>query len=269
MGSLPNWSLTQLARLDKWRMPRCVDIHCHCLPGIDDGPETLDDALALCRALVADGVTTVVATPHQLGVYDGYNTAELIRETVATLVTDLASAEIPLEVVVGADVRIDERLAKLLEEGEVLTPSDLRRHVLLELPHQLFVDPLPTIKSLADRGVQAIMTHPERHRYLAGAVDRIAAWVEAGAVLQITAGSLLGDFGAVPNQESWRLIHAGLVSLIATDAHDHRRRPPRLSQALEALAAELGDDAARAMCLENPLRIYEGERITPPEVNLR
>jgi protein-tyrosine phosphatase len=236
---------------------------------VDDGPETLDDSLDLCEALVADGITTVIATPHQLGVYDGYNTAELIREAVANLQAELAAADIPLELAAGADVRVDERLARLLENDKILTAADLRRHLLLELPHQVPVDPLPAIEALAGRGVQVIMTHPERHRYLAGALDRMTDWIDAGAVLQITAGSLLGEFGGLANQEAWRLVHADMVSLVATDAHDHVRRPPCMSLALKTLERELGADAARTLCLENPLRVLQGETITPPESRAR
>ena len=105
------------------------------------------------------------------------------------------------------------------------------------------------------------MTHPERHRYLEDAGDQIASWVAAGAVVQVTAGSFLGDFGGLANREAWRLAHAGLVSLVATDAHDARRRPPRLTAAIRALEQELGPDASRRMCLENPLRVLHGERI--------
>jgi protein-tyrosine phosphatase len=264
MSSTPNWSPPQLARLDKWSVSRSVDVHCHCLPGIDDGPETAEDALELCRALVADGVTTVIASPHQLGIYDGYNTAELIRQTVAEFTEQLAAAEISLEVVAGADIRVDERLGRLLDADEVVTIADKRRHLLLELPHQLLVDPLPAISDIADRGIQTIMTHPERHRYLAGAVDRIASWVDAGAIVQITAGSLLGDFGPQPHQEAWRLVRAGLVGLVATDAHDHARRPPRLTPAFAALEAEIGANAARVLCVDNPLRVFQGEHLAPP-----
>jgi protein-tyrosine phosphatase len=224
----------------------------------------MDDALDLCDALVADGVTTVIATPHQLGGYDRLNTAATIRAAVKALADELAAQQIPLELAPGADVRVDERLPKLLESDIVVTAADARRHVLLELPHELFVDPLPAIVALGERGLQAIMTHPERHRYLAQMPERIASWIDAGAVLQITAGSLLGEFGARANDEAWRLVHAGLVSLVATDAHDAERRPPCLSLAIDALSQELGHDAARVMCLENPWRVFQGQAIDVP-----
>jgi protein-tyrosine phosphatase len=264
MGDTKVWSPTQQARLAEWGVPRCVDIHCHCLPGVDDGPATTDDALDLCDALVADGITTVIATPHQLGGYDRQNTAATIRAAVNALATELAAQQIPLELAPGADVRVDERLPRLLESDVVVTPADARRHVLLELPHELFVDPMPAIVALSQRGLQTIMTHPERHRYLSQMPDRIISWIDAGAVLQVTAGSLLGHFGARANDEAWRLVHAGLVSLVATDAHDAERRPPCLTLAIDALAQELGRDAARVMCLENPWRVLQGQALDVP-----
>ncbi len=261
MGASPVWSPTQQARLAEWDAPRCVDVHCHCLPGIDDGPATVNEALELCAALVADGVTTVIATPHQLGIYEQFNSAATICAAVVEFAAELAAANIPLELAPGADVRIDERLPRLLDGDLILCLADRRRHLLLELPFDVFVDPSPTIAALAERGVQAIITHPERHRYLALVPERIEAWVAAGAAVQITAGSLLGDFGPRANDEAWRLVHAGLVSLVATDAHDVGRRPPCLSAALDALAREVGRDAARAMCLANPWHVLQGERV--------
>lgn len=263
MGATPNWSPTQQARLAEWNVPRCVDVHCHCLPGVDDGPETMDDALDLCDALVEDGITTVVATPHQLGGYDRVNSAASIRAGVAHLTATLAANEIPLEVFPGGDVRVDERLLRLLDEDIVVTVADGQKHILLELPHTIYVDPLSTIAALVERGLQPIMTHPERHRYLSTMHDNVASWVEAGAVVQITAGSLLGDFGPRANEDAWRLVHAGLTSIVATDAHDDQRRPPCLTPALEMLSQELGREAARTICLENPWRVFQGLAVEP------
>jgi len=260
--ALENWSPPQRSRLQAWDVERSVDVHCHCLPGLDDGPETLEDSLDLCRALVADGVTTVFATPHQLGRYDGVNTAARIGEALAALQAELAAANIPLELAAGADVRIDERLLRLVENGEALTAGPLGKHLLLELPHDLFVDPLPAIVALAERGIQTIMTHPERHRYLAGSRRRLEAWVAAGAALQITAGSLIGEFGPLAEQEAWRMVDAGMVSLVASDAHDSTR-PPRLTMALAALSEAVSREFARAVCLENPLQVFRGAPVTP------
>jgi protein-tyrosine phosphatase len=257
------WSPSQQARLASAGASRSVDIHCHCLPELDDGPATLAESLRLCEALIADGVTTVIATPHQLGGYDRINTAAVIRDAVAALTAELDAAGLPLEIYPGADVRVDERLLRLLDSDQILTSGDRGRHLLLELPHEVFVDPLGAILALVERDVQPLMTHPERHRYLANSVQRLQSWVEAGAALQITAGSLLGDFGSSARQEAWRLVEAGLVSLVATDAHNVERRPPRLTAAIQALADGVGAHAAHAMTVENPLRVFAGEYVNP------
>ncbi|MBA3482846.1 MAG: hypothetical protein H0T51_13635 [Pirellulales bacterium] len=201
------------------------------------------------------------ATPHQLGRYDGVNTAARIGETLAELQAELAAANIPLELTAGADVRIDERLLKLVQKGEALTAGPLGKHLLLELPHDLFVDPLPPIVELAERGIQTIMTHPERHRYLAGSTQRLEAWIAAGAALQITAGSLIGEFGRLAEQEAWRIVEAGMVGLVASDAHQAVSRPPRMTAAVEILTERLGREFAGAVCIHNPLKVFMGETV--------
>jgi protein-tyrosine phosphatase len=258
---LANWLPEQQRRLDSFHASRCVDIHCHCLAGLDDGPATLQEALALCRALARDGITTVVASPHQLGRYDRLNSARVVREAVAELSAALASQQIPLEVLPGGDVRIDERLPRLLVSDEVLTVADAGYHLLLELPHELFVDPLPTIDLLREHGLQPILTHPERHAYLHGTIDWATDWIKHGAVLQVTAGSLLGDFGSRAFEHAWQLIDSGLASLIASDAHDAQRRPPRITAALTALTERAGDDVARRLVIDNPQLVLNGQPI--------
>ena len=111
-----------------------IDIHCHCLPGLDDGPADLTAALALCRMLVAEGVGTVAATPHELGRYEGSNGPAQVRRAVASLREQLAAAGIDIEVLPGAEVRVAENLPALLEVDEVMTLADGRQWILLEMP---------------------------------------------------------------------------------------------------------------------------------------
>ena len=96
---------------------QCVDVHCHCLPGLDDGPEDMDQALTLCRALVAEGITRVIATPHQLGRFEGCFDAEQIHQAVRNLNAELIRSRIPLEVLPGAEIRVDERVPQWLAGG--------------------------------------------------------------------------------------------------------------------------------------------------------
>ena len=253
----------QRKRLERFGVAACVDIHCHCLPGLDDGPKTMDEAMGLCRALAADGITTVVATPHQLGRYDLRNGAAAVRAAAAALRASLIREGVPLEVRVGADVRLDERIVPLIASGEVLTLGG-GPYLLLELPHETYIEPEPLIRLLASRGVRSIVTHPERHAVVRKRPEVVGQWLKAGAVLQLTAGSLLGAFGGGAEEAAWRWLGAGAASFVATDAHDTTRRPPCMTQVIDEIERRLGAAVAKRVCLENPARVLPRRRGNPP-----
>lgn len=259
-----NLSEAQRACIARFDVPESVDIHCHCLPDIDDGPRTLGDALSLCRALVDDGITTAIATPHQLGRYDergGRNSARAIRAAVASLQTVLAAEKIPLSIRPGADVRLDERIPKLLEDDEILTLADGRRYLLLEFPKDVFLDPTRLLRALKSRGICGIISHPERQDFLTARPQLVRPWVEEGAMLQVTAGSLSGEFGAAAERAAWDWLNLGWIELVASDAHGTSRRPPRMSVAINLIAQQLGEAEALRCCIQNPLRVLQGEPV--------
>ena len=245
--------------------PQFVDIHCHCLPNLDDGPQTIAESLSLCRSLVADSVTTVVATPHQLGCFEGRNEADAVRQAVAILNGELQKKSLPLQVWPGADVRVDERIPALLQADRVLTLADGGRYILLELPGDTIVDLRPLLEQLASMSVTAIITHPERNEYLIRHPQAVDSWLDLNAHLQITAGSLLGVFGSAAEQTAWYFLTLGMASLIATDAHDRGPRRPQMRQAYYAISQRLGEKTAQKLCLENPRGILTGGEITRPE----
>ncbi len=243
-----------------------TDIHCHCLPALDDGPETDAQALVLCADLVDDGITTVIATPHQLGKYGDSNNAEKIRRRVRELDKLLKSNNIPLTVLPGADVRVDERICRLLADDTILTLADGGRYVLLELPHEIFLNIEPLLEELASNGFQAIISHPERHRVLARHPEILFDWFSYSACFQITAGSLLGGFGSKAKHAAWHFLKSGYASIVATDSHDSNGRRPCMKTAYERINAELGRDIAQMVCVENPMCVLKGQDITVPEV---
>lgn len=243
------------------RRTQFVDIHCHCLGGLDDGPATMCESIALCRALVDDEITTVIATPHQLGRFSECNDAEDIRRAVDDTNEQLRANDIALRLLPGADIRIDERICQLLEADRILTLADGGKYILLELPHETLIDIAPLITDLASMGTEVILSHPERHPALAGKADILQEWMECSAHLQITAGSVLGDFGAAAEMFAWQLLEAGSVSLVATDCHDLVYRRPRMSAAFERMRYRLGERIARLICIENPRRIVEGQTL--------
>jgi len=238
-----------------------IDIHCHCLPGLDDGPANMADALNLCRSLVKDNIEFVIATPHQFGRFEGRNDASLIRKTANNLNRQLKNVGIPLTVLPGADVRVDERICSLLQNDTVLTLADRGKHILLELPHETFIDIGLLLKRLADLGISAIISHPERHPVLASRHEITSKWFDSGTYVQITAGSLLGQFGSAIQQVAWYFLKSGFAGIVATDAHDTKFRRPMMKAVFKLITEQLGEDIAKSLCIENPKRIIEGKEI--------
>jgi protein-tyrosine phosphatase len=237
-----------------------TDIHCHLLPGIDDGAGSLDEALAMAEAACRDGTRTVIATPHQLG-GNGHVTAAAIHDRVAEVNAAIARAGIGLTVLPGADVRIEPELPALLRRGEVLTLADRGRHVLLELPHEVCFPLVSLLAALARQGLTGILSHPERNKGMQARPETVAEVVRAGGLIQITAGSLTGGFGGTAKSMAEWCVRRRLVHFVASDAHDTRRRPCGLSAARAAVAMLAGAVLADQVVCENPALVAEGREV--------
>ena len=239
-----------------------IDIHCHLLPGLDDGASRWEETLAMAELAAADGIRTIVATPHQLGIYAA-NHGDEIRARAGRLPSLLDERGIPLRVLPGADVRIEPGLIAKIHSGEVVTLADQGRHVLLELPHEVY---LPLDRLLADfqaEGLTGILSHPERNAGIAARPGVVKSLVDQGCLIQVTAGALIGGFGARVRQVAESLVKQGLVHFVATDAHSPRSRPPVLSQAFRRVAEIAGHDAAVEMFCRNPGAVVSGREIVP------
>ena len=235
-----------------------IDIHCHCLPGIDDGPATISDAFMLCQALATEGVVKVVATPHQLGRFEGRNRSVGVRQAVQSLNDMLKNRGISIEIVPGGEVRVDERICRLLEDDTILTLADGGKYILLELPHEVFIDIEPLIQELVSMGIQPVISHAERIDALTKEPDLLLRWLEHSAVFQITASSLLGDFGHEAERASWKFLANGCAKFVASDSHNIYSRKPKMRDAFRSIKTKFGEDIARMVCFENPLRVING-----------
>jgi len=245
---------------DGWRF---TDIHCHCLPGLDDGPSTMTEAISLCRKLAEEGIATVVATPHQLGRFEDRNEAATVRQSVQNLRESLIAAAIDLDIVPGGEVRVDERICQLLEADKILTLADGGKYILLELPHEVFINIESLLVELASIGIEPIISHAEMIAPSAGHKQILGTWLERSAHLQVTASSLVGTFGPDLKRIAWNLLSDGLATLAATDSHDLSLRKPRMRDAFVQIRAELGEDLAHRVCIENPLRVLNGQDLLP------
>jgi protein-tyrosine phosphatase len=246
-----------------------TDIHCHCLHGLDDGPSSAAQSLELCEMLAREGITTVVATPHQLGRFDGSNDAANVRQAVAELRASLAKHDVPLRVVPGAEIRVDERICTLLEADRILTLADGGRYVLLELPLGVFINIEPLLVELSSMGYESIIAHAERIVALNVPPRVLAGWLDRSAHLQITASSLSGHFGPDLQRAAWSLLTSGWGTLVASDSHDTGFRRPRMKAAFERIRAELGRELADLVCVENPSRVVQGQDILPLSIGSR
>jgi protein-tyrosine phosphatase len=239
-----------------------VDIHCHVLPGMDDGAKDWDESLAMARLAVEDGASTVIATPHQLGNF-GHIAGDDIRLRTAELQERLSAANVKLTVLPGADVRIQDDMLDRLVRGDVLTLGDHQRHVLLELPHELYLPLEPVLDRLARHNVVGILSHPERNDGILRQPQVLAPLVEAGCLLQVTAGSLCGTFGAACQQLAERLLADGLVHFVATDGHGARVRRPLIRRAFERVADLTELQTAEDLCCHNPGLVAAGQTVQP------
>lgn len=241
-------------------IPAFVDIHCHLLPAIDDGPRDWDEALAMAQLAASQGTRTIVATPHQLGAF-AHNRGERIRALAAELQQRIEAAGIPLRVLPGGEVRVESELIDRLAVDDALTLGDLGRHVLLELPHDVYLPIEPLVAELACRGIVAVLAHPERNQGLLHHPELVAQLVDAGCLLQLTAGSLCGSFGSDCQDLAEELLGDGLVHVVASDGHGSRSRRPLLDRAYDRIASLTTEQTAVELCCRNPARIAAGESV--------
>jgi len=237
-----------------------VDIHCHLLPGIDDGARDWDESLAMARMAVADGIGTIIATPHQLGSF-AQNDSGLIRERLDELRAMLARHDVPLRVLPGADVRIEAAMPRRVLSGEIMSLGDHRRHLLLELPHELYIPIECLLAELASAGITGILSHPERNQGILARPEVVRPLVRAGCLMQVTAGSLLGAFGPNVQQFSEWILGEGLVHFISTDAHGTKSRRPMMRAAFDRVAHLTGRETALALCSQNGAAVAAGQPV--------
>ena len=231
-----------------------IDLHCHILPGIDDGASDLDVSLAMARAFVADGVTTVACTPHILpGLY--HNSGPGILAAIEELRFALTLADVPLTLVAGADVHMTPNLAAGIKSGHLLSLGGTR-YILVEPPHHVM--PLrieDAFFEILAAGHVPILTHPERLTWIEDNYDTMIRLAAAGAVMQITAGSLTGAFGKAARYWAERMLDERCAHILATDSHDMKRRPPILARARDLAAKRVGAEEAENLVLNRPREI--------------
>jgi len=222
----------------------------------------METAVAMARMAVADGITHTVCTPHMTPrIYE--NSIATIRASVEQFRVVLANREINLSLLVGADVHLTQDLKAKLDQGAIPTLGR-SRHFLLEPPHNVLPPRLhETVADLLAAGYVPIITHPERLSWIENHYKMICGLARIGALIQLTASSVIGAFGKRPKYWSDRLLEEGFVDIIATDAHNTKSRPPNLSRARDEIGARFGDEVANNMVLLTPGAVLANTQVPP------
>ncbi len=248
--------------MERQDWPPVTDIHCHLLPGIDDGAKSWEDALKMARQAVDEGICRAILTPHQLGNYT-HNRGADIRNLTNEFARLLAHQNIPLEVLPGADVRIDSDMIERLKTGDCLSLGDTGRYVLLELPHELYMPLEPVLNALQRIGMVGILSHPERNEGILRHPEVLPGLIERGCLMQITADSITGTFGKAPEECARMMVERGWVHFLATDAHSPRGRRPRMRAAMQCVEQITGPAYVEAIACVNPAAVAEGHDCPP------
>jgi protein-tyrosine phosphatase len=236
-----------------------IDIHCHILPGVDDGAQSLSDSIAMAKKAVEQGIHTIVATPHHKNSrYE--NSKKPIIDRVKKLNEAIRLEKIELEVIPGQEVRIHGEMVEGYQLGDILTVNHTP-YVLVEFPsnhvprytEKLFYD-------LQMKGLIPVIVHPERNQEIIERPDVIYKMVEKGALTQITASSVCGDFGKKIKNFSLQLIEANLTHFIASDAHNITNRGFKMREAFAVIGKKYGSDFVY-MYEENSALIIEGKHV--------
>jgi len=238
-----------------------IDLHCHLLPGIDDGPETLEQSLELCRLAVADGITQAIVTPH---IHPGRweNTRLSIDAACQHLQQALDQCGIVLRLGFAAEVRLSDRIMQQVADDQIpfYGEVDGYRVMLLEFPHGHLVPGSQRLAQwLLDHGIRPLIAHPERNKQIMRDASQLRPFIDCGCWLQVTAGSLIGQFGEQSRLVAQQLLHNDMVTVLASDGHNNKARPPVLSRAFEYIARSYGNDRARHLMLDMPAAIIRSQ----------
>jgi protein-tyrosine phosphatase len=235
------------------------DLHCHLLPGVDDGAAEVEDALALARVAIDDGISHMVLTPHvHPGRYD--NTRTSLEPHFAAFSARLKEEGLPLTVSLAGEVRLSAEILQMaaMDDLPFLGVWEGKKVMLLELPHSHIPpgsDKL--VKWLMSRDIVPMIAHPERNKDIMNSLEKITPFVEMGCLFQVTAMSVTNEFGGIAHERAHQLLERDWVTLIASEAHNVDRRPPVLSKARQVVESVYGAGVADKLFVSTPKSIVE------------
>jgi protein-tyrosine phosphatase len=235
-----------------------IDLHCHPLPGIDDGPASTERSLSMLRRAAAAGTRTMVATPHVSAAYPRTR-AGGVESAVRALQVEADAAGIDVRLRAGAELALVHREMLHANELPGLRLGD-SPYTLVELPFTATVQFAEMLLAMHSDVQPAVLAHPERCRAFHEDPELLGRLVDQGMLVQVTAASIGGGYGPPVQRSAWGMLEQGLVHVVASDSHDAVRRPPLMREPLEEMG--LGGLIA-TLCQDGPAAILAGERPAP------
>lgn len=243
-----------------------IDLHCHLLPGLDDGSKNMNTSLKLANDAVKDGINYALLTPHHMnGVY--LNHKKMVIQRTQEFQAEIDKCKIPLKVFPGQEVRINGDLLTALDQDDILFADEGGRYLMLEFPD----DDVPSYTStmiyeLMQRGIIPVIVHPERNTKIMKQPDILYDLLNEGCLSQITASSYVGIFGHKVQKFSKQLIRTGQAYVFASDAHDLPNRKYEMNNAFKKLEVEYGNSYVKRF-ENNAKNIINGEEIAFNKLN--
>lgn len=238
-----------------------VDLHCHLLPGVDDGPKNMAQSLDLARLAVSEGITYSLVTPHHMNGHYLNPRGSVIAKTQA-FQTELTANQIPLTVFPGQEVHLTGELLKALDQKDILFADSGNHYLMLELPE----DSVPEytwdmLDELLARQIVPVIVHPERNAGLQEAPNLLYKMIQLGCLSQLTANSYIGGFGKTVEKISAQFVEAGLCQILASDAHNTLGRSFKMASAFKKLSRH--SRAAAGRFQKRAVQILNGEPTAP------
>lgn len=236
-----------------------VDIHVHILPGLDDGPQTLEESLALAQCYARTGIRKIICTSHFIPGTAWAATREQMLEKLAVTQEYLRGHNVELTLYPGMEVAFHRKLRGRLEDGKILPLAGSSRYLLEPSFSDSADELLATIETLAGDGYRFILAHPERIPSIQATVDSVIAFAaESDLEIQLNIGSLLGRYGRESQRASMEFINRGCVHYLASDAHGAASRRPPAAADWQELAEMVGVDLLTRCCCTNPAQLIDG-----------
>lgn len=251
-----------------------IDLHCHILPGLDDGAQNLEEAVEMAGIAERDGIEKIVATPHFFRNTFVHKDLGIIEERCRELSRALEAKNIKVEILGGAEVHISHNLIDEIRKNRSYLVLNRTSYMFVEFPSDhIFSGIKELFFELMSEGIMPIIAHPERNSVFARNPSFLYELVQMGALTQANSGSFSGIYGSRAEEAVFRFLELNLIHFIGSDGHNVRSLAPRLSEAVKRVGMVIGEDRARALVADNPRAVledkdipYHPEAINPDEI---